>query len=286
MLDPGHSSGAKHNRGSLIGNEGDNNYKYCTILKKELKKYGFKVNLTRTKYEDPSLYKRGIKAKGYDLLLSEHSNAFNNPNVRGVEVWDDVQKPNKNLATAIAKNVSDAMNTNNRGVKYKKLKSGKNYFGVLRNSKAKSSMIVEKGFHNNTQDANNYVNNMDKVAKAEARAIANYFNAKPVKTPVFDLKYWVRRVKRGDFGNEPLRSKKLLKAGLTQAQIDKIQNKINQDYKKSGQANKFNVDYYANKVIRGDYSNEPFRSKKLHQDGLNDVQIQLIQDEVNRRYRK
>ena len=32
MLDPGHGAGRNFNRGSVIGNEGDNNYKYSLVL--------------------------------------------------------------------------------------------------------------------------------------------------------------------------------------------------------------------------------------------------------------
>ncbi|HIT90547.1 MAG TPA: N-acetylmuramoyl-L-alanine amidase, partial [Candidatus Merdenecus merdavium] len=96
LLDPGHGAGKAHNRGSVIGNEGDNNYHFSIVLKNELEKRGFIVGTTRQSIsQNPSLQSRGQKAKGYDLFLSLHSNANNNKNVRGTEIFPDTN-PVKN----------------------------------------------------------------------------------------------------------------------------------------------------------------------------------------------
>ena len=50
------------------------------------------VDFTRTWEQDPSLLERGQKAAGYDLFISEHTNA-NNGYTRGVEVFHDFTKP-------------------------------------------------------------------------------------------------------------------------------------------------------------------------------------------------
>ena len=76
VLDAGHGEGKAFNRGSRIGNEGDNNFKMANILKAELEKKGFEVTLTRNKSSDnPTLTERGKAGKGHDLLLSLHTNA-------------------------------------------------------------------------------------------------------------------------------------------------------------------------------------------------------------------
>lgn len=179
LLDAGHGQGSAFNRGFVYvganSNEGDNNYYLTLELKKELEKYGFKIGLTRNSIaQDPSLAARGLSAAGYDLFISVHSNAAG-ASVRGTEVFDDVSKPNKTLASKISKNVASAFGHNNRGVKYKTLDNGSNYYGVLRNNKAKHGMLVEHGFHTNKQDATILVHSRQKIAQAEAKAIAEYY---------------------------------------------------------------------------------------------------------------
>src|SRR5699024_7369738 len=82
MLDPGHGAGSKHNRGFIGGNEGDSNWAYHLILKEELERRGFIVGTTRPrKTDDPSLAARGQAGRGYDLLLSLHTNATGTKNL-------------------------------------------------------------------------------------------------------------------------------------------------------------------------------------------------------------
>lgn len=177
LLDAGHGAGKAHNRGSLVGNEGDNNFRYSLLLKKELERYeGVRVDLTRVNINDnPTLAERGKMAKGCDLLLSLHSNAFNNSNVRGTEIFDSVARKNKALAESLVVGIAKLFNHPNRGVKYKELSKGVDYYGVLRASLAKSSMLIEHGFHTNKQDIEFWVNNMDKVARFTAQTIAKHY---------------------------------------------------------------------------------------------------------------
>ena len=94
MLDPGHGSGKSHNRGfrtvkgfEQYSNEGDANFIFCSKhLKPALERAGFTVGMTRSKITDnPSLAARGKMAKGYDILLSSHTNAGG---ASGVEIFD------------------------------------------------------------------------------------------------------------------------------------------------------------------------------------------------------
>lgn len=189
LLDPGHGAGKAHNRGSVIGNEGDNNYHFSIVLKNELEKRGFIVGTTRQSIsQNPSLQSRGQKAKGYDLFLSLHSNANNNKNVRGTEIFPDTN-PVKNwhkLAVNLGSAIAKACNTNNRGVIYWGLNTGyqknskppksSNYFGVLRSNLATSyAMLVELVYHTNYQDCSAYVNQRQKIAKAMADVIGDWY---------------------------------------------------------------------------------------------------------------
>ena len=200
MLDPGHGGGPAHNRGFKqvdnlpYCNEGDCNYIYARdFLKPALEKYGFKVDMTRSDiWQNPSLKTRGFMARGYDLLLSVHSNAAGG-NVRGVEVWDSTNPKEscKALGDKICAYVSNALGTPNRGTKYRRNNNGSNYYGILRLGYAKKNMIVEHVFHDNLQDATIYRKNLDKTANAVARAIAEFYGlaekAGDAKTPPIEL---------------------------------------------------------------------------------------------------
>lgn len=200
MIDPGHGGGPAHNRGFEqvdnlpYCNEGDCNYIYARdFLKPALERYGFKVDMTRSDiWQNPSLKTRGFMARGYDLLLSVHSNAAGG-NVRGVEVWDSTNPKEscKVLGDRICAYVSNALGTPNRGTKYRKNNNGSNYYGILRLGYAKKNMIVEHVFHDNLQDATIYRKNLDKTANAVAKAIAEFYGLTEktgeVKNPPIEL---------------------------------------------------------------------------------------------------
>lgn len=180
MLDPGHGAGSNHNRGFIGGNEGDNNYKMALKLKKALEKYGFYVNMTRKSItDDPSLKARGEMGRGYDLLLSIHSNASSNNTIRGSEIFDDVCYPNKPLASKILNTIVSTFGHTSRGVKYKWYETNikSNWYGVLRYSEASYAMLIEHGFHTNEVDAALLRDDafQTKLMENEARAIAEYF---------------------------------------------------------------------------------------------------------------
>lgn len=186
MLDPGHGSGRAHNRGfvNIAGfnycNEGDCNFYYATkFLKPALERAGIEVGITRRDGDptDIPLVTRGRMAKGYDLLISLHSNACGGA---GVEIWDSTNPKEsiKPLCDRLCMAISQAIGTNNRGTKYRKTASGSNYYGILRNGLAKHNFIIEHAFHDNYQDCYKYVNSLDKIAKATTDVIVSYFNVK------------------------------------------------------------------------------------------------------------
>ena len=179
LIDQGHGEGKNFNRGGVCFNEGDNNFHYSAVLKSEIEMYeGVKVDLTRNKISDnPSLTARSNMGKGYDLFISEHSNAHDGI-VRGSEVWDSVEKPNKALAQALVDVTANLFNHTNRGVKYKAGQPGYNWYSVLRFNGAKSAMIVENGFHDNPLDCAFFKNNHQKLAKAQAKVIADHYKLK------------------------------------------------------------------------------------------------------------
>lgn len=198
VLDPGH--GWQYNKGVVEGYyEGIAMYWYAHILKNELIKYGFDVKVTRndiegerkyveskgwTAWNGISLEERGQMANGYDLLLSLHSNAApwtwtDYQKVRGTEIFDSVTSPRRDLATQLCDMIANHFGHTNRGVKYKELDdgTGRNWYGVLRNSGATHSMLVEHGFHTNPEDGNKLMDREFKMemARKTAKILADYY---------------------------------------------------------------------------------------------------------------
>lgn len=181
LLDPGHGT---ENRGFVnIANfaycsEGMCNYYYATaFLRPALKRYGFEVGITKNKMsQNPSLSARGKMGKGYDMLLSLHSNAGGGK-ATGTEIYDSVN-PKEKLTTffgELSAAIAIACGTNNRGVKYRSNSHGSNYYGILRHGLAKHNAIIEHAFHDNYSDAKKYVSSLSKIAEATAKKLAEFY---------------------------------------------------------------------------------------------------------------
>lgn len=191
MLDPGHGGGRAYNRGfvPVVGwsycNEGDNNFIYSRdFLKPALERVGFYVEMTKSTIgPDPSLKARGAKAKGFDLLISVHSNAANG-RATGVEIYDSTNPKEscKSLCDQLCSAIAMAIGTNNRGTKYRRNRNGSNYYGILRYGLAKKNIIIEHAFHDNHEDARKFVTNLRACAEATAKVLANYYGLKTSDT--------------------------------------------------------------------------------------------------------
>ena len=161
-------------------------------LRKYLTWYGFKVKITRSKYTNPSLASRGALAcrtKGYDevVFISNHSNASDDLNIRGSEIFISKFLPeSKELGEMIVDTISKTMNTKNRGVKTRvNPKNDMDYYGVIKASVGNNkvdqchySYLIEYGFHTNEFDCNflNSNSNLKKLARNVARVLKKYFN--------------------------------------------------------------------------------------------------------------
>lgn len=185
LLDPGHGAGSRHNRG-YVGpkwkNEGDGNYYYSLLLAKELRAYGIEVGTTRDNiYKDPSLKARGQMARGYDLFISLHTNAFKGQ-TSGVELYEDVNNRAPALSAALTNTISETLEIPNRGVKHKTygannsgVNPNANYYGVLRANGATAGMLIEHCYHDYESDILKYEARAEQLAKNMARTIAKYY---------------------------------------------------------------------------------------------------------------
>lgn len=204
FIDQGH--GWRYNPGVVPGYyEGNAMYWYGLILRNNLRTYGFEVDCIRNDLEAERLYciknglpntngmnvsKRGPLAKGYDLLLSCHTNAHRDPNVWGTEVFDSTQSPTYELAEELSAVIADHFGHNNRGVKYRYYNDGSvthgrisddqrgtDWYGVLRTSAAPRALMLEHGFHSNWHDCTKLMDADFKheMAEKSAKVIADYF---------------------------------------------------------------------------------------------------------------
>lgn len=203
-IDPGHYGRYNRCPNNSKYYESEMVWKLHLLQKKYLEELGATVITTRTdSSKDLELTARGKKSKGCNLFISDHSNAVGramNEKVDYVAVYhlfddsttkcDDVSKA---IAFKIAPVIAETMGTT-QGYKVLTRKSGKdrnhdgimndNYYGVLHGARLVNTpgLILEHGFHTNSKTVTWLLNdaNLDKLAKAEAVAIAEYFSEKKV----------------------------------------------------------------------------------------------------------
>lgn len=188
VLDPGHGGGAAHNRGGLLFNEGDQNYKFALEIQKAASKYkNVTTHITRKNInDDPSLKARSEAGNGSDLYLSVHSNASSSSSTRGVEVYGSVDNKSEALGKDLANTISNKLSTPNRGLRYRdydsgritrtKPSSGKDYYGVLRGNGSNEKYIVETVFHTNFEDSKVYLENQKALAESFMQVVARHYN--------------------------------------------------------------------------------------------------------------
>ncbi|MDO4778502.1 MAG: N-acetylmuramoyl-L-alanine amidase [Tissierellia bacterium] len=178
VFDYGHGPGEEYNRGGIFFNEGDNNFYFGEMVRKELEKYsGVEIFLTRpTINHDPDLDERAIMFNDEyaDLYISWHSNAFRRNQASGVEAFYYSENPNTSneLLARLCKATSDLLDIPNRGVK--------DYdFAVLAyGNTADVKTLFEMFFHDNEYDAKQFLAKKNELAKAYAKTIADYYGLK------------------------------------------------------------------------------------------------------------
>ena len=199
-LDAGHYG--KYNRSPVVPEyyESDFTWKYTNIEKEIFEqKYGITVVLTRNNQAtDLDLFSRGMKSKGCDLFISNHSNACGTESVdhpAAIHFVPDgkitIDEKSKEIAQILTKVVADIMQTTQPGTAYSRLSAedrdrngilDDEYYGVLNGAKQARTpgIIMEHSFHTNTRAAKWLLddNNLRKMAEAECKAIADWLGVK------------------------------------------------------------------------------------------------------------
>ena len=165
VVDPGHG-GCEKGACAFNLEEKKLNLEISKKLKKELKKKGAKVYLTRTKDKQTDLYKRVefAKEKQADLLLSIHQNSLPNPkdvdkkHGVGVYYYNNFSYP---LAKKIQDNLLSATNFRDDKVNYASF--------VLTRTTAQPSVLIECGYIIKKEEALKLANK--KFQKIIAKAI-------------------------------------------------------------------------------------------------------------------
>lgn len=198
-LDAGHYG--KYNQSPAVPEyyESDMNWKLHLLLKAELEKYGIVVKTTRVdRDKDLPLVERGNKGVGCDLLLSIHSNAVGNGVNESVDypvVYVPINGSADVLGRELAECIADIMGTTQRGESKSRKGSGDwDYYSVIYGAVdvGTPGLILEHSFHTNTKSTKWLMvdSNLDKLAKAEAKVVAEWFGMTAVKAP--EPEHWYR----------------------------------------------------------------------------------------------
>lgn len=193
-LDAGHYG--KYNRSPAVKSyyESDMAWKLHLMQKKYLEGYGIEVILTREDQDtDLGLTSRGKKAKGCDLFISDHSNAVGsgiNESVDYPVVYVPINGSADEIGKRLAQCIEEVMGTTQNGRISERQGSRGDYYGVIRGavSVGVPGMILEHSFHTNTKATNWLLDddNLDKLARAEAKVIAEYLGINTATTEAKD----------------------------------------------------------------------------------------------------
>lgn len=186
MLDAGHYG--KRNQSPIVPEyyESDFTWKLHLLLKAELEKYGIEVGTTRSdKDKDLEVTKRGKSAKGYDLLVSLHSNARDNTTTDRVVIYRQIYglgaRTSLEMAEELAPYINQVMECpQNPNVKVRKSDKGEwDYYGILRGAASVNvpAIIIEHSYHTTERSAMWLMKdkNLQDLAEVEADRIAAHF---------------------------------------------------------------------------------------------------------------
>lgn len=187
----GHGKGREFNRGGVSFNEGDQNKIMTDAMVTFLQNNYSNVSVSEIRRDkgniDHSLSTRSAYGAGADLYYSWHTNA-GDAKVEGVEAILSYQSlAYYDFAVELVAVIARVLETKNRGVKFRDYNTmafgtisnarsnQTNYYGELRNNKAKCAILVEHVFHTNYADSKKYVERKDILVREISKLIAKYF---------------------------------------------------------------------------------------------------------------
>ncbi|NLC43674.1 MAG: hypothetical protein GX783_05270 [Clostridiales bacterium] len=223
LVDPGHAWNGNPYPTQKGYYEGTQMWRLAQFLQPELEKRGFYVKNTRPNLRDfHDVADRGKMAKGFDLVVSLHSNALaprsdgSHEKTTGTVIFRTISTPEiKALGDDMGNRISKLMGHHYRGTQVWESASrkGEDRNSVLRNAirvGCKAGLLVEHGFHTNVRDAAFLVvdENLKKLAVAEAEAISNFYgNGKKEGELML-----TRTLRHGDSGEDVKLVQEFLKA--------------------------------------------------------------------------
>lgn len=202
-LDAGHYG--KYNRSPVVKEyyESDMNWALHLKLKAELEKYNISVVTTRSnKDKDLENTKRGKLSKGCNFFISLHSNAAKREDADHIVIFvpvddntTDIDEKSRGLAKVLAPAITKLMGVKETNYRIAGVKSANdrnqdgvlndNYYGVLHGARTVETpaLIIEHSFHTNTRATKWLMDdsNLEKLAKEEAKIIAEYLGAQIIK---------------------------------------------------------------------------------------------------------
>lgn len=195
-IDSGHYKKFNRSPGIAEYYESEVMWKLHLLQKKYLEQLGIDVITTRADSNtDLELHLRGMKAKGCDLFISDHSNAVGsgmNENVDYVALFHltndtttNADEISKEIADELAPIIAEMMGVKGGYKVLTKMSGGDrngdgimndNYYGVLHGARLVNvpGIIIEHGFHTHSNTVRWLLNdaNLDRLARAEAECIA------------------------------------------------------------------------------------------------------------------
>lgn len=295
LLDAGHFG--KYNKyNGVNAYESEVMWKHHKFLRDELQSLGFEVGLTRAdQKKDLAVHERGKKAKGYNLLLSLHTNACGTESVDRVVMipyqtlnWTDIDDESMAIAQVLGKAVKKAMGISEHQIYQRKANSDRDgngilddeYYGILNAARAVGTpaLIAEHGFHTNKKTAKWLTDdeNLKKLAKAEADALAEYFGLKKANTTANATGlYCVQIGAYSQISNAEATLAKVKAAGFKDAVIVKNGQTVS-----TVTTAKKTIDEIAKEVINGKWGNGTERKQKLTAAGYNYKEVQKKVNEL------
>lgn len=200
-LDAGHYGKYNQSPCNRAYYESDMVWKLHLLLKKHLESFGIPVALTRSNQDlDREFYSRGAASAGCNLFISLHSNAV----AKGINNTVDypvsycaINGAADAIGLVLAQCVEKVMGTVQKArIEHRNGNHG-DYYGVLRGATAVGvpGIILEHSFHTNSKSTEWLLNdeNLDKLAKAEAKTIATYYGiVKPEQPIEKEKKGWIQ----------------------------------------------------------------------------------------------